>query len=130
MSSPQYYANRIEKIMCKAFDRKSFDASDFVSSDYIRSHPFTAMMSTLTYLCEYKDDDSLNAVFDFFETYHYCSKRNIDELLNSSSKAIDDMTCEIELSNDEEAMKEIIDAFSELCQKLQRQLDFQDAFVE
>lgn len=117
--------------MCKAFDREPFDASNFVNSDYIRSHPFTAMMSTLTYLCEYKDDDSLNAVFDFFKTYYYCSKRNIDELLNfNSSKAIDGMTCETEFSNGEEAMKEIIDTFSELCQKLQRQLDSRDSFVE
>lgn len=130
MSSPQYYANRIEKIMCKAFGREPFDTNDFVNSDYIRNHPFTAMMSTLTYLCEYKDDDSLNAVFDFFKTYHYCSKRNIDELLSSGSKTIDGMTCEIELSNGEETMKEIIDTFSELCQKLQRQLDSRDAFVE
>ena len=120
MLNPQNYAVSIERIMRNVFDCDRSDVGGLVESDYIRNYPFTAMMSTIMYLCNSKDSNHIILVSNFFENYSYYGKWSIDELLSfdSNSKEIDECNYEIEYANGEEAITAIIAAFSEICTQL------------
>ena len=120
MKNPQNYAVSIERIMRSAFDCDRSGVGGLVESDYIRDYPFTAMMSTIMYLCERNNSDSINVASDFFDKYSYYGKWSIDKLLSfdSNTKEIDGCNYEIEYANGEEAIVAIIAAFSEICTQL------------
>ncbi len=120
MKNPQNYAVSIERIMRSAFDCDRSDVGGLVESDYIREYPFTAMMSTIMYLCDRKDGNSISIASNFFDKYSYYGQWDIEELLNfdSNTKETDGCNYEIEYANGEEAIKAIIAAFSEACAQL------------
>lgn len=120
MLNPQNYAIRIEKIMQNAFGCDRSAISGLVNSDYIRKYPFTAMMSTVMFLCKRNDSDGIVTTSDFFDKYQYYGQWNIDELLSieSNSTEIDGCNYELGYANGEKAMNAIISAFSEVCKQL------------
>lgn len=120
MLNPQNYAIRIEQIMCDAFECDRFDIGGLVNSDYIRKYPFTAMMSTVMFLCKRNDSDSIVIASDFFDKYQHYGQWNIEELLSieSNSAEIDGGNYKLEYANGEEAVNVIITAFSEVCKEL------------
>lgn len=120
MKNPQSYAVSIERIMRSAFDCDRSDMGGLVESDYIRKYPFTAMMSTIMYLCERSDSNGINVASDFFNKYSYYGQWSVDQLLGfeSATAEIDGCNYELEYANGEEAMNAIIAAFSEVCTQL------------
>lgn len=106
MMNAQWYAVEIERIMRDAFECERFGIGCFVNSDYIRSQPFTAMMSTLTYLYGKKGAASCEIVSKFFETYCRCSERSIDQFSAPNC------------TNGEDAIKDMISAFGDACKQL------------
>lgn len=115
--NPQNYAVRIEQIMRSVFQCDRGDIGGLVESDYIRKYPFTAMISTLMYLC---DCASIDIVLDFFEKYNFYGQWSIDELLSfeSNSKEINGCNYEIEYQSGDEAMQSMTDAFSDIYKQL------------
>lgn len=120
MVNSQNFAVRIELIMRSVFERDRSGMGGLVDSDYIRKYPFTAMMSTIMYLCERNDSNSVIAASDFFGKYNYYGQWSIDQLLGFESETaeIDGCNYELEYANGEEAMNAIFTAFSEVCRKL------------
>lgn len=118
MASPQSYADRLEHIMCDVFNCERFGIGGLVNSDYIRRHPFTAMVSTLTFLSGSRNADNIEGVSKFFEDFSYYSGWSIDDFLNFDSNSKTFANGNIEYDNGEEAMKDIISAFSETCKAL------------
>lgn len=120
MLNPQNYAVRIEQIMRSAFECERSDIGGLVESDYIKKYPFTAMISTIMYLCKHNDIDSINVASDFFEKYSYYGQWSIEQILSFESGAAEIGGCnyEFECANGEEAMETIIVAFSAVCTQL------------
>ncbi len=116
MVNPQNLAIRIEKIMRNVFECDRFGMGGLVESDYIRKNPFTAMMSTIMYLCERNNSNSVNIASDFFEKYSYYGQWSIDQLLEFKSNTPENNGCKF--TNGEEIMDAIINAFSEVCRQL------------
>lgn len=116
MKSAQGYAVRIEHIMCEVFDCKRFDIGGLVNSDYIRLYPFTAMLSTLTYLLGTKSIGCVEIVSRFFKNYSFLDKLSIDEILSfeNAPKEIN----EEKFNDGEEIINSVIDAFSADCKLL------------
>lgn len=120
MVNSQNFAVRIELIMRSVFECDRSGVGGLVESDYIRKYPFTAMISTIMYLCKRNSGDNINVASNFFDKYGYYGKWSIDELLSfdSNTKKLDNCIYEIEYANGEEAMNAIIAAFSEVCTQL------------
>lgn len=114
----QSHAVRIEHIMRSVFDCDRSGMGGLVESSFIRKHPFTAIMSTIMYLCKRADSRDVDIASDFFEKFHFYSQWDIDELLSFENKTTEGCSCEIEYANGKEAIIAIIDAFSEVCTQL------------
>ena len=119
MLNPQNYAIRIEQIMRGAFECDRSDIGGLVNSDYIRKYPFTAMISTVMYLCKRNDSD-VNIALSFFEKYSYYGQWNIDDLLSceNGTLKIDECNYELGYTDGEEAVNAIIADFSKVCTQL------------
>lgn len=119
MLDSQIYAIRIEQIIRDAFECDRFAIGGLVNSDYIGKYPFTAMISTVMYLCERNDSD-INVALNFFEKYSYYGQWNIDELLSCENGTLEIDGCNYELGyiNGEEAMNAIVDDFTKVCTQL------------
>lgn len=120
MLNSQNFAVRIEQIMRSVFECDRSGMGGLVESDYIRKYPFTAMMSTIMYLCDRNDSNGINVASDFFDKYSYYGQWSIDQLLGFESETaeIDGCNYELEYANGEAAMNAIIAAFSKVCTQL------------
>lgn len=120
MENSRNYAVRIEYIMRGVFECDRCGMGGLVDSDYIRKYPFTAMMTTIMFLCERDNGGSVDIASAFFKRFQYYGEWNIDELLSfeNDTKEIDGRNYEIEYTNGAEALKSMIEAFHEVCNKL------------
>ena len=120
MLNGQQFAQQIEYKMRSVFECERGGIGGLVESDYIRSYPFTAMISTLTYLYGCHAIKDIEAISNFFADWQYYSQWSIDDILKfeNNVRQIQKVEYTIEYQNGEEAMKAMIDSFYNLCKNI------------
>lgn len=121
IENSQSFAVWIEHIMCDAFECERGEIG-LVHSDYIRSHPFLAVMCTLTFLCKQDETDDIRIVSDFFNKFRKYDKFSIDELLSSEGNTgeINGLEYESEYTDGEEVLQAMITEFRKACADLKK----------
>lgn len=113
----QSYAISMEHDMSRVFGCDRGGMAGTVDSDFIRKTPLAAVLMTCGYIYGLVDDFGKKAIENFIKETSFYWKMNLDELLSfeTSSKTIGIATVEIEYENGEEAVIDITDKFSKIC---------------
>ena len=113
----QSYAVGIEHDMSRVFGCERYGMAGIVDSDFVRRNSLAAVLMTCGYIYGLVDDLGKKTIENFIEETSFYWEMNLDELLSfeTSSKTVGIATVEIEYNNGEEAVIDIMDKFSEIC---------------
>ena len=113
----QGYAVSMEHDMSRVFGCNRGGMSGIVDSDFIRRNSLAAVLMTCGYIYGLVDDLGKRTIEKFIEETSFYWKMNLDELLSfkTSSKTVGIATVDIVYDNGEEAVIDIIDKFSKIC---------------
>ena len=113
----QGYAVSMEHDMSRVFGCDRGGMSGKVDSDFIRRNSLAAVLMTCGYIYGLVDDLGKRTIEKFIEETSFYWKMNLDELLSfeTPSKTFGIVTVEIAYDNGEEAVIDIIDKFSKIC---------------
>ena len=113
----QGYAVSMEHDMSRVFGCNRGGMSGIVDSDFIRRNSLVAVLMTCGYIYGLVDDLGKRTIEKFIEETSFYWKMNLDELLSfeTSSKTVGIATVEIAYDNGEEAVIDITDKFSKIC---------------
>ena len=113
----QGYAVSMEQDMSRVFGCDRGGMSGKVDSDFIRRNSLAAVLMTCGYIYGLVDDLGKRTIEKFIEETSFYWKMNLDELLSfeTPSKTVGIVTVEIAYDNGEEAVIDIIDKFSKIC---------------
>ena len=113
----QSYAVDIELEMRGVFKCERFGFSDIVNSDFIRKNPLAAVLATCGFIYAKVDDEKKGNVEKFITDTEFYWEMRLDDLLSfeTSSRTIGRATVELEYENGEEALQDIIEKFSKIC---------------
>lgn len=113
----QGYAVSMEHDMSRVFGCERFGFAGKVNSDFIRSNPLAAVLATCGFIYARVNDVNKKQVEKFIEDTSFYWEMTLDELLSfeTSSKTIGIETRELEYENGEEALIDIMNKFSDIC---------------
>lgn len=117
----QGYAVSLEHELRRVFqcDRSGF--AGIANSDFIRKNPLAAVLATCGFLYAKADDIGRTQIENFIVDTRFYWEMSLDELLSfeTNSKNIGNGTIELEYENGEKALEDIMDKFSEICDRFQ-----------
>ena len=116
----QGYAVSLEHDIRRVFqcDRSGF--AGIANSDFIRKNPLAAVLATCGFLYAKADDVGRKQIEDFIVDTKFYWAMTMDELLSfeTNIKDTEQGTIELEYENGEKALEDIMDKFSEICDRV------------
>ena len=113
----QGYADRMEHDMRRVFDDERYGFLGVLNADFIRKDPFAAVLATCGFIYAKADDKNKREIEKFINDTSFYWEMSLDELLSfeTSSKIIGITETELDYENGEEALKDISNKFSHIC---------------
>lgn len=117
----QGYAVSLEHEIRRVFqcDRSGF--AGIADSDFIRKNPLAAVLATCGFLYAKADDVGRKQIENFIVDTRFYWEMSLDEFLSfeTNIKDTERGTIELDYENGEKALEDIMDKFSEICDRIQ-----------